>query len=276
MIRRTFQHVPGVGSWRERDLWARGITTWDEFPAAGARPVLSRRLDECARARIGEARAALAARELGKLGALVPAREHWRLYAEFEREAAFFDVEADGVSVHVPTVVSLYDANGLHAFIRGRNLDQLPERIAASRLWISFNGSCFDLPVLRSYFGSFPEPELHVDLRFLCRRVGWSGGLKQIEEALGIARPTHLRGVGGLQAVALWRSFERVGELEALRFLVEYNLYDSFQLRSVASRGYNRAVDLLACDEPKVPVFDRGELLYDLSKLLLEIGPSAP
>lgn len=275
MIRRTFQHVPGVGPWRERDLWARGITSWDEFPTAGARPVLSQRLDDCARARIDEARAALAARQLSRLGALIPAREHWRLYAEFEKEAAFFDVEADGVTVQVPTVVSLYDASGLQTFIRGRNLEELPERIAASRLWISFNGSCFDLPVLRRHFGCFPEPELHLDLRFLCRRIGLSGGLKQIEAALGIARPAHLRGVGGLQAVTLWRTFERQGELEALRFLVEYNLYDSFQLRSVASVGYNRATDLLACDEPRVPVFDRGELLYDLSKLLLQLGPSA-
>jgi uncharacterized protein YprB with RNaseH-like and TPR domain len=202
MIRRTFQLVPGVGPWRERDLWARGITSWDEFPPAGARPVLSHRLDDFARARIEEARAALAAHQLAKLGALIPAREHWRLYAEFEKEAAFFDVEADGVTVHVPTVVSLYDAGGLQTFIRGRNLEELPERIAASRLWISFNGSCFDLPVLRRHFGCFPEPELHLDLRFLCRRIGLRGGLKHIEATLGIARPAHLLGVGGLQAVA--------------------------------------------------------------------------
>jgi len=75
MIRRTFQLIPGVGPWRERDLWARGITSWDEFRPSGARPVLSRRMDDFARARIEEARAALAARKLAKLGALIPAQQ---------------------------------------------------------------------------------------------------------------------------------------------------------------------------------------------------------
>ena len=92
MIRRTFQHIPGVGPWRERDLWARGITRWEEFPGAGSRPVLSGRQDDGARARIEEARAALESRSLGRLRALIPAREHWRLYAEFAAEATFFDV----------------------------------------------------------------------------------------------------------------------------------------------------------------------------------------
>ena len=169
-------------------------------------------------------------------------------------------------------MVSLYDARGLRVFIRGRNLEDLPEQMAASRFWVSFNGSCFDLPVLRTHFGCFPEPELHLDLRFLCRRIGLPGGLKEIEDVLGIGRPAHLRGVRGWEAVALWRAFEGRGELEALRFLVEYNLYDSFQLRSIAEIGYNRAAELLACEEPRLSIFDRGELLYNLSKLLLQLG----
>ena len=63
--------------------------------------------------------------------------------------------------------------------------------------------------------------------------------------------------------------------VEALRFLVEYNLYDSFQLRSLMDRGYNLAVQKLALDEPRLTVFDRGDVLYDVSRLLLDLCPSA-
>ena len=31
---RTFQLTKGVGPWRERDLWARDIETWDDFEKA--------------------------------------------------------------------------------------------------------------------------------------------------------------------------------------------------------------------------------------------------
>src|SRR4051812_45479834 len=93
MLRRTFQHIPGVGPWREKDLWARGIATWDDFPDAGDGVVLSLKGDEVARRRIAEAREALAARDLARLAGLLPPREHWRLYSEFVQQAVFFDIE---------------------------------------------------------------------------------------------------------------------------------------------------------------------------------------
>lgn len=273
MLQRTFQLISGVGPWREKDLWARGIHHWDDFPPTGS--VLGPKLDGVARERIAQAREALARRDLGRLARLVPPREHWRLYAEFAQEAVFFDIETDGAAQQVPTVVSLFDTAGLHVFIQGRNMDSLPEALAARRLWVTFNGSCFDVPVLRGYFGarSFPEPQAHIDLRFVCRRVGLKGGLKDIEDRLGLGRPPHLRGVNGWDAVLLWRAWHHQHELEALRFLVEYNLYDSFQLRSLMERAYNLAADELHCDVPRLPVFDRGDVLYDMSRLLLELGP---
>jgi len=257
VIRNTFQLIPGVGPWRERDLWARGILTWDDFPLGAPALGISRRMDAIARARIEESRAALANRDLKRLAGLIPPREHWRLYAEFQNEAAFFDIETEGRSPFEPTVASVFDRRGVHAFIRGRNLDQFPQAMAESRLWVSF-----------------PVPSAHLDLRFACRRMGLPGGLKQIEDRLGFGRPAHLRGVDGWDAVILWRIFRRDSDLEALRFLVEYNLYDSLQLKTLVEKLYNRGVDLLGCEAPRVSVFDRGDVLYDLSKLLLGLGPA--
>lgn len=237
---------------------------------------LNRKSDDVARARIAEAKDALARRDLRKLAELLPGREHWRLYPEFQDDAVYFDIETDGREAQAPTVVSLFDSKGLHVFIQGRNMDALPEAMAARRLWVTFNGSCFDVPVLRDYFGParFPVPDAHIDLRFVTRRLGMGGGLKEIEGKIGAERPPHMKGVNGYDAVLLWRAYQRRGDVEALRFLVEYNLYDAFQLRTLMDVAYNRGADDLNQDVPRLPVFERGDVLYDVSRIILELGPT--
>ncbi len=277
MIRRTFQHLEGVGPWREKDLWARGISTWDDFPPEGGPIVLSERLDAEARARLAQARRALETRDLASLARWVPPREHWRLYGAFADTAVFFDIEAEPVGKqNVPTVVSLFSAaRGIEVFIRERNLDDLPDALAGHALWVTFNGANFDVPVLRGHFGErFPVPVAHVDLRHLSRRVKLQGGLKQIEDRLGIGRPPHLRGVNGWDAIWLWRIYQQRQDIEALRFLVEYNLYDAVNLRSVLELSYNRAMERLAIDAQPLSVFERGDVLYDLTRVVLALSPS--
>jgi uncharacterized protein YprB with RNaseH-like and TPR domain len=275
MIRQTFQHLPGVGPWREKDLWARGIRSWSDFPTAGSAHVgISAKKDEEARGVLSRSEEALAARDLRALAALIPPKEHWRLYGHFAEQAVFFDIETDGDPYQNPTAVSLFDADGIHVFIRGRNMEALPEALARRPIWVTFNGSCFDVPVLRDHYPELAKPVAHIDLRFVCRRIGMNGGLKSIEDGLNLGRPPHLRGVNGWDAVLLWRSYHHRGNVEALRFLVEYNLYDAFNLRTLMDVAYNRCVDELACDVPRLPVFDRGDILYDVSKALLELGPT--
>lgn len=277
MIRRTFQHIPGVGPWREKDLWARGIVNWDFFPDAGI-PAISKKADVVARERIALAQNALDRRDLRAIGELFPPREHWRLYGEFAEQAVFFDIESDGQGVgSAPTVVSLFsERHGLEVFIQGRNLDALPTAMAKHPFWISFNGTVYDEPVLRHYFEeNFPRPDVHVDLRFFGRKFGLTGGLKDIEDAVGIGRPPHMKGVNGMDAVHLWRAYRQTGDVAMLRFLVEYNLYDAFQLRSLMDLAWNRAIDELNLnDEQRRTVFERGDVLYDVNKLLLELSPT--
>ena len=151
----------------------------------------------------------------------------------------------------------------------------MAEALQKARLWVTFNGRCFDVPVLQRHFSDLPIPPVHLDLRFLCHRVGLRGGLKTVEQTIGIPRPPHLRGVGGCEAAVLWRTWIATDELEALRFLVEYNLYDAFQLRALADAAYNRAVEQLAFDGERIPVWERGDLLYDVSRLVLALDPVA-
>lgn len=272
MIRRTFQIIRGVGPSRERGLWGDGITRWDDFPAPGGSPALSARLDAAARERIEEARVALERRDLRALASMVPPREHWRLYREFQADAAFFDIETEGMS-GAPTVVSLFHAGGFEVFLQGKDLDRLPQALERWPLWVTFNGSSYDVPVLARHFGRLPTPALHLDLRHVCRRMGWTGGLKKVEDELGFGRPRHLRGVDGLDAVYLWRYWLAHRDHAALRLLVEYNLYDTIQLRTLAERAYNRGAEGVGLGDPTIPVFERGDVLYDVTRYLLTLGP---
>ncbi len=274
MIRRTFQLVAGIGPWREKDLWARGFDTWDAV-RGGGEAALGARLNAELRAGIDRAEAALDRGDLAALVRMVPAREHWRLWPLVADEALCLDIEADGVGERQrPTVAGCLDVDALATFIDGRNLDALPDRLGGRRVWVTFNGACFDLPVLRHAFPGLSEPVLHLDLKPVCRRIGLGGGLKSAEDRLGIARPPHLRGRSGMDAVLLWRAYHATGDVEALRFLVEYNLYDAFQLRAVADHAFNRAAERLHWPD-RVQPWDRGLVLYDLSRLLLALEPTA-
>jgi uncharacterized protein YprB with RNaseH-like and TPR domain len=265
MIRSTFQIVRGVGPSRERDLWAEGIRTWDDFPPEGGAIALSAKLDVAARARIAEARAALAR--------MTPPREHWRLYREFQHQAVFFDIETDGAT-GVPTVVSLFHAQGFQVFQQGRDLEAIPVALARWPLWVTFNGAAYDVPILAAHLGGLPKPALHLDLCHVCRRIGWRGGLKRVEDRLGVGRPSHLRGVDGMDAVLLWRAWLATRDPTALRLLVEYNLYDSIQLRTVAERAYNHGAERAGLGAPMIqPVFEKGDVLYDVTRYLLALAP---
>jgi len=273
-LERTFQLIKGVGPWREKDLWARSLATWSDFEShARCGVVMNQRLDAELLQAIETAREALARRELPALARLVPEREHWRLYRSFPDEAAFFDIEADGEQE--PTVVGLLDADGVASFRRGEPMAPLVERLRRRRLWVTFNGGSFDIPVLRRWLPDFPAPAAHVDLRFLVRRSRLRGGLKAVEEELKMHRPPHLTGVRGVDAIRLWREAQ-AGRLDALRILVEYNLYDAVNLKAVLEWCQWRLAELSGWEVDREPIFDRGEVLYDISRAVLAAsGPHA-
>ena len=269
-IIRTFQLSKGVGPWREKDLWARGIMTWDDFESSAKKgQVMSKRLDLETLGRIEEAREAVKARDLGRLAGWIPAREHWRLYPAFADQAAFFDLEADGENQI--TVAGIMDRLGLATFIRDVTLPDFPERLGQSAIWVTFNGLVFDVPVLKHHFENLPRPLVHLDLKVVLRKTRQTGGLKDIEERLGLRRPPHLKGVRGMDAIRLWRELQFNRNREALRFLVEYNLYDAINLRALLEWAVNELSLTNVWGVEPLPVFGRGDVLYDLSKLLLAL-----
>jgi uncharacterized protein YprB with RNaseH-like and TPR domain len=267
MLRRTFQLTSGIGPWRERQLWSQGVATWDDLdaPRGGAASKLDGRLLDAVR----RARAALDAGDAGALAAMMPVRERWRLLPAFADDTAFLDIETDGGET--VTAIAVLDRGGPRVFLRGRDLDDFPAASAAWKLLVTYNGLSFDVPMLRRAFRGWRPPPAHVDLRHLWARLGHRGGLKLLEEAQGIGRPPHLAGLGGWDAVLLWRRHE-AGDRAALRLLVEYNLHDAVNLRALAALGYNRTVERLGLPVEPVPVAHRGDWLHDMTRQLLALG----
>lgn len=268
MITATFRGMPGIGPSRERELWEKGFRSWDDLPESG--PILSPKLDAKLRSAVNEARELLERRDLAALGARLPVNERWRLWPRFAHETCFLDIETDGDTETV-TAIGMLGGDGPQAFVRGFNLDAFPAAFARYGMVVTFNGASFDLPVLRRAFAGLQEPAVHVDLRFVYQRLGERGGLKALEKRLGLTRPGEVDGVDGWEAVRLWRQWKATGRVASLVKLVEYNLYDAIQLRPLLDLAYNRLVEESGLGLPTCQVWQRGEVLYDVSRILLDL-----
>lgn len=266
MIRSTFRLTPGVGAWLESRLWDAGVRTWDDLAAArdGDLPLPARtgaRLREA----VDRARAALEAGDAEALALMLPRAERWRLYATFAEQACFLDIETDGGDA--VTAIGLLDRAGPRVLLAGRDLADFPAASAGWKLLVTFNGLAFDVPVLQRAFPGWRGPLAHLDLCHLWRRLGHRGGLKVLEQEQGVGRPPHVRGLSGLDAVRLWSGW-LAGDAGALRLLVEYNLYDAVNLRTLADLGYNRMIERLRLPAPPLRIAEQGDYRYDLTRAL--------
>lgn len=94
---------------------------------------------------------------------------------------------------------------------------------------VTFNGSSFDLPVIhRCLYADLKNEYEHRDLLYICRRRGLRGGLKVIEQHLGIMRET--TGMTGWDAPRLWQRYASSGDEAALMTLLRYNREDVINL----------------------------------------------
>jgi uncharacterized protein YprB with RNaseH-like and TPR domain len=266
VIHSTFRLASGIGPALERRVWSAGILRWEDFPAAPA-IALSARTDGRLRAAIAAARAHLEAGDADALATLLPRAERWRLYGAFGADAAFLDIEADGGAI---TAIGVLDRNGPRLFLAGRDLDDFPDAARGWKLLVTFNGLAFDVPMLERAFPGWRAPRAHADLRHLWGRLGHQGGLKLLEDDTGVGRPAHLRGVDGRAAVGLWRR-HLDGDRDALRLFAEYNLHDAVNLRTLMDLAYNTFVDRLRLPARKVVVQERGDVRYDVTKLVLAL-----
>lgn len=93
----------------------------------------------------------------------------------------------------------------------------------------TYNGGSFDLPVIRRRIHADLKRDFrHHDLMRDCWRHGLKGGLKKVEQQLGIVRST--AGITGWDAPRLWHRYETKGDRAALELLLRYNRDDIVHL----------------------------------------------
>jgi uncharacterized protein len=282
MLRNTFIHLPGIGPQRERALWKDGILDWNRFLAAAEKGVLQARTVEHAVPVVRQSLDAVGHGDAAFFKPLLPSKEAWRLYPEFADQAVFLDIETTGLSAYYDevTLIGAFGGGKLALFVNGMNLEQFPAYIRQFPLVVSFNGSQFDVPLLRAHFPEARLDQAHIDLRFVLASLGYRGGLKMVERRLGLYRDPAIQGVDGFEAVRLWRRFRR-GDRGALAKLVLYNLTDVVNLvelleTAVRLKSGRLAFpgDTVVCDPRIVPELDARRLASWLAQHLDDLHES--
>jgi uncharacterized protein YprB with RNaseH-like and TPR domain len=250
MLKRTYIHLPGVGLKTEAGFWRQGLRTWEDFLAAPILPGLSPSRLDSLKELLQESLEHLD--EARYFAPRLPGQEHWRLFRHFRGKAAYLDIETHGSDWPLlqVTVVGLYDGRNLKQFVHGYNLEEFPEAVADFDLLVTFNGTQFDLPVLRAYFPDLRLPPLHLDLRFILARLGFKGGLKKIEPKFGLHRPPEVAGLDGYHAVLLWERYLR-GDLTALELLLAYNREDVANLEVLMERAFGLCWENVLKERPE-------------------------
>jgi uncharacterized protein YprB with RNaseH-like and TPR domain len=243
MLEHTFIHVPGIGPKTEQRLWQHGILTWNDY-LESEQSLFSRGRDAFVRRNLEDS--VVNREDIFYFQDRLSSGNHWRLFDAFRDRAVYLDIETNGGTGGVDeiTVIGLYDGHSVQSFVNGINLNEFEMAMSAYELVITFNGSLFDLPVLKRHFPFVPLPPAHIDLRFLLRRLGYGGGLKAIEKAFFLSRDSEIEGMTGYDAVRLWNAYEW-GDESALKRLIQYNTADIVHLEPLMEEGYQKMKETL-------------------------------
>ena len=139
----------------------------------------------------------------------------------------FLDVETTGLSWFYDelTIVGWASNGAYRLHIAGDDPSALLSALKAAHTLVTFNGILFDLRFLKKTFGELTLPPFHIDLRYLAKRAGLTGGQKAIEKTLQLSVRIGVEDLDGAAAVLLWHRYLR-GDHGALTSLIDYNLRD--------------------------------------------------
>lgn len=272
MLTSTFCHVPGIGLQTERTLWAAGIQTWNTFLECAERiSVLSPKREKAAKPFLSESVAHLRRGNVQFFAELLPADQHWRLFPEFRDSVVYLDIETTGMGAgydHI-TAIALYDGHTVRSYVHGQNLHDFRQDLGEYRVIVTYNGKCFDIPFIRQSL-RIPVDQVHIDLRYVLKSLGYGGGLKVCERNLGIERGD-LDGVDGFFAVLLWDDYVRNGNEEALQTLLAYNAQDVVNLERLMVLAYNMKLrQTPLCSLPPMPAPDIPEIPFKADRKMIE------
>ncbi|VVB86821.1 RNase_H superfamily protein [uncultured archaeon] len=233
MLTNTYIHIPNIGTTTERRIWDCGIKCWEDYVENHNMIKLPRTKKRLLLSGVEESIEQLSSGNHKYFARRLPMNMQWRAYRHFKEKTAYVDIETTGLSCQNDriTMIGIYNGNETKTFVRGIDLDKAPAELGKYKQIITFNGARFDLPFIEYEFpGTFDQ--IHIDLMYPLKKIGYSGGLKKIESMLGLRRSDETAGITGLDAVRLWKRYER-GNSEALETLIKYNTEDVVNLEKI-------------------------------------------
>ncbi len=241
MLKHSFQHIPGIGAKTEIQLWESGILDWESFSGVST-IFLPPKRHEIIKSHIEVSNRHLAGNNPKYFLDLLPPDRHWCIFPEFRFSTAYIDIETTGLS-HWDcdiTTIALYDGITVKYYIQGKNLADFIPDIKKYAVIVTYNGKTFDVPFIEGYFKTTLS-HAHIDLRYVLKSLGYAGGLKSCEKALGLDRGD-LDGVDGYFAVLLWHDYQKNRNEKALETLLAYNIEDVVNLEALMVMAYNMKI----------------------------------
>ena len=241
-IRGTFRHLPGISEKREAELWASGLQDWHDLRSVIPEQFdLYRRNPKSIEAEIQRSEEALDAEDFSFFAERLPKRELHRIATAFPAKCVFLDIETTGLSRYydIVTLVGWSVGGEYFAEVAPSTISKLIRTLDENPIVVTFNGSLFDLPFLSKHYGIEWSSYLHVDLRYLAKRVDLTGGQKKIESSLSLKREESIGDVDGAEAVALWFDYKE-GDIDALKQLIRYNHADVEGMKRIFEEAISR------------------------------------
>ncbi len=155
---------------------------------------------------------------------------------------AFLDIETSFEGEI--TVLGICHGDGTIIQLVGREITRpnLLKSLSGITTIYTYNGSRFDLPIIREKLRiNLDDYFVTYDLMYDCWQRNLFGGLKKVEQMLGIER--RLADVNGWIAMELWEEYEKENNEQALQVLLEYNREDIINLPILMEKLRERGDD---------------------------------
>ena len=234
MLRQTFQHIAGFSETKERELWKKHIFTWEDY-----NKTYSNQLSLFTDLEIDpllESVSKLQNDDYEYFIERLPKHLYYRIANSFPEKTIFLDIETTGLSYYYDdiTLIGWSIGNNFRYSIglETEKINLLIQDLKNAVCIVTFNGTLFDIPFIKNKISGIKFPKCHVDLRYFCRRQGYQGGQKIIEQTLKVNRPTDIHDISGKEAVILWYQYKE-GNNGALKTLIKYNAFDIWGMKNI-------------------------------------------
>lgn len=227
MLLSTFSHIKGIGPKKERYLWDHGVITWNKFQCSNDQlqfPSVNKKLLHTF---LDTSMKAYQTGDISFFAKRMPPALYYRMALTFPEETLFLDIETTGLSIYydIITLVGWSIGKSYKVLINGQNEDELRADLSKAKTIVTFNGTLFDLKFIKRVWPDTIIPNIHIDLRYLAKKVSLSGGQKAIEKLIGYKRNKKVENMLGESAPILWHKYRR-GDKNALKKLIVYNHED--------------------------------------------------